>query len=182
MYNAKHARRHRTFKQALRDAVLTYGVVVGSILSTATFAHATSTDLTPPDTSSVQCEVVHSVPGEPEFRKVVRYGNYGRVIFESYLMRQRRTTEAAVVECSDGTTQWTTLYGKWEDLNPVVWRPCASDGADPNYRCVWDARHMGNNMGRSFIVRKSGEVKNVLHVKAHRLWIYPFLDNAGRTS
>lgn len=45
--------------------------------------------------------------------------------------------------------------------------PCASeDAAGP---CVWDARHMGNGEGRSFVVRASGRVVYVSHARAHAL-------------
>lgn len=35
--------------------------------------------------------------------------------------------------------------------------------------CVWDARHMGNGIGRSFIVHEDGSVTYVSHRRAHRL-------------
>lgn len=47
--------------------------------------------------------------------------------------------------------------------------PCASeDSAGP---CVWDARHMGNGEGRSFMVQGSGRVVYVSHARAHELWL-----------
>lgn len=50
--------------------------------------------------------------------------------------------------------------------------PCPSDeGADGQTirPCVWDARHMGNGAGSSFIVRKSGRIVHVSHARAHAL-------------
>ena len=41
---------------------------------------------------------------------------------------------------------------------------CASGVA----RCVWDARHRGNGIGRSFILVR-GDVRYVTHQRAHRL-------------
>lgn len=35
--------------------------------------------------------------------------------------------------------------------------------------CVWDARHMGNGSGKSFIRKASGRVEYVGHRRAHRL-------------
>jgi hypothetical protein len=35
--------------------------------------------------------------------------------------------------------------------------------------CVWDARHQGNGIGRSFVVRPSGRVIYVSHARAHYL-------------
>lgn len=50
--------------------------------------------------------------------------------------------------------------------------PCLSDephpGTDPQ-GCVWDARHMGNGVGRSFVVRPSGRLVFVTHARAHYL-------------
>lgn len=36
-------------------------------------------------------------------------------------------------------------------------------------RCVWDARHRGNGHGRSFIIRRDGDIRYVTHRRAHRL-------------
>jgi hypothetical protein len=50
--------------------------------------------------------------------------------------------------------------------------PCLTDephpGPDPR-GCVWDARHMGNGVGRSFVVRPSGRLVYVTHERAHYL-------------
>lgn len=35
--------------------------------------------------------------------------------------------------------------------------------------CVWDARHMGNGEGSSFVRRPAGHVKYVSHKRAHKL-------------
>jgi hypothetical protein len=47
------------------------------------------------------------------------------------------------------------------------WKPCANE--DTPGPCVWDARHMGNGSGKSFIRRKSGKVVYVTHRRAHRM-------------
>lgn len=48
--------------------------------------------------------------------------------------------------------------------------PCRyEDGSGQRAACVWDGRHMGNGNGRSYIVRKSGDVTYVTHKRAHRL-------------
>ena len=44
--------------------------------------------------------------------------------------------------------------------------PCAYEDST---NCVWDARHMGNGIGRSFVVRPSGRVVYVSHARAHFL-------------
>lgn len=44
--------------------------------------------------------------------------------------------------------------------------PCEYE--DSNH-CVWDARHMGNGHGRSFVVSRHGVVRYVSHARAHRL-------------
>lgn len=45
-------------------------------------------------------------------------------------------------------------------------RPCQYE--DSNF-CVWDAKHMGNGSGRSYIVGRHGKVHFVKHARAHRL-------------
>jgi hypothetical protein len=35
--------------------------------------------------------------------------------------------------------------------------------------CVWDGRHMGNGVGRSFVVKPDGRVIYVSHARAHYL-------------
>lgn len=44
--------------------------------------------------------------------------------------------------------------------------PCPTEDS---VGCVWDARHMGNGEGRSFVVRDSGRVVYVSHARAHYL-------------
>lgn len=50
--------------------------------------------------------------------------------------------------------------------NAAPTRPCEYEDS---VACVWDARHMGNGIGRSFIVSRTGHVKYVTHRRAHRL-------------
>lgn len=54
--------------------------------------------------------------------------------------------------------------------------PVTSDGGtrvpceyEDSTGCVWDARHMGNGIGRSFVVRPSGRLVFVSHARAHYL-------------
>lgn len=47
-----------------------------------------------------------------------------------------------------------------------VWKPCEYEDSRG---CVWDARHMGNGYGRSFIARNSGTIVYIGHKRAHRL-------------
>ena len=51
--------------------------------------------------------------------------------------------------------------------NPDHTPACANE--DSPGRCVWDARHMGDGNGHSFIRRASGELVYVTHARAHRL-------------
>jgi hypothetical protein len=44
--------------------------------------------------------------------------------------------------------------------------PCAMEGDND---CVWDAVHMGNGIGHSYIATKSGRVIYISHARAHRL-------------
>lgn len=44
--------------------------------------------------------------------------------------------------------------------------PCAYEGAND---CVWDAVHMGNGMGHSYIALANGRVIYISHARAHRL-------------
>lgn len=53
------------------------------------------------------------------------------------------------------------------DAAPRQWSPCKYE--DQATRCVWDAKHMGNGEGRSFVVRKGGKVQYVSHARAHRM-------------
>lgn len=46
-------------------------------------------------------------------------------------------------------------------------RPCAyEDGPGP---CVWDAKHRGNGLGHSFILRRDGRIHYINHRRAHRI-------------
>lgn len=44
--------------------------------------------------------------------------------------------------------------------------PCASEDS---LNCVWDARHMGNGVGRSYFTGRDGRVWYLPHHIAHRL-------------
>jgi hypothetical protein len=49
-------------------------------------------------------------------------------------------------------------------------RPCKyEDGSGQKGPCVWDARHMGNGSGRSYIVWSEDEYERVSHRLAHQL-------------
>lgn len=45
-------------------------------------------------------------------------------------------------------------------------RPCKYEDSRS---CVWDARHMGNGQGRSFVALRNGSVVYVSHRVAHAL-------------
>lgn len=45
----------------------------------------------------------------------------------------------------------------------------AGEGQPGPLPCVWDARHMGNGKGRSFIVRRDLATVRVTHRRAHSL-------------
>lgn len=47
--------------------------------------------------------------------------------------------------------------------------PCATEDSHPDQGCVWDARHMGNGLGRSFVIQRSGRLVFVSHARAHAL-------------
>jgi hypothetical protein len=44
--------------------------------------------------------------------------------------------------------------------------PCAYEDSNG---CVWDARHMGNGAGRSYVAKPDGRVIYVSHARAHYL-------------
>lgn len=44
--------------------------------------------------------------------------------------------------------------------------PCAYEDS---VSCVWDARHMGNGVGRSYVAKPDGRVIYVSHARAHFL-------------
>lgn len=50
----------------------------------------------------------------------------------------------------------------------AAWKhvPCAQEDA---VGCTWDARHLGNGTGRSYLVSPRGRVTPVSHARAHRL-------------
>lgn len=50
---------------------------------------------------------------------------------------------------------------------PAYAKPCKYE--DSSVRCTWDAKHMGNGRGKSFVVLKGGRVKYVSHKRAHTL-------------
>ena len=47
------------------------------------------------------------------------------------------------------------------------WQPCLNDSDSVN--CVWDARHMGNGNGRSYLATRKGRIVHITHQRAHRL-------------
>jgi hypothetical protein len=53
------------------------------------------------------------------------------------------------------------------------WRPCEYEDGSSQRRCVWDARHMGNGVGRSLIIFRGGTARErivyISHRKAHWL-------------
>ena len=49
-----------------------------------------------------------------------------------------------------------------------AWTPCEDEGDNG---CVWDAVHMGNGIGRSYIATKKGKVIYIPHSAAHQLLI-----------
>lgn len=46
---------------------------------------------------------------------------------------------------------------------------CLTDEGESSFACVWDARHQGNGLGRSFVIRDSGRLVYVSHARAHFL-------------
>lgn len=59
-------------------------------------------------------------------------------------------------------------------LSVAIAQPADAAGIVPceyedSRSCVWDARHMGNRSGRSFIAGPNGGVKYITHARAHRL-------------
>lgn len=62
-----------------------------------------------------------------------------------------------------------TAHKPAPDPVPVrAWQPCPNDEAAGG-PCVWDARHMGNGHGRSFVVTARDRVRYVSHATAHAL-------------
>lgn len=53
------------------------------------------------------------------------------------------------------------------DASGRYWSPCENE--DGPGRCVWDAEHMGNGEGRSYIVRHNGTIRYVSHDRAHKM-------------
>lgn len=56
---------------------------------------------------------------------------------------------------------------------PKALRPCLTE--NDAKACVWDAKHMGNGLGSSFLLLPSGRVVYIKHSDAHRLvkWVKP---------
>lgn len=48
-----------------------------------------------------------------------------------------------------------------------VWQPCPNDSDSVN--CVWDARHMGNGTGHSYLATRKGRIVYISHRRAHHL-------------
>ena len=46
-------------------------------------------------------------------------------------------------------------------------RACPNDSDSRN--CVWDARHMGNGSGHSYVATRTGKITYISHARAHRL-------------
>ena len=50
------------------------------------------------------------------------------------------------------------------------WRECIYEDGSGQRRCIWDAIHMGNGEGDSFISREFGDdIRYISHRRAHRL-------------
>lgn len=56
---------------------------------------------------------------------------------------------------------------------PAIYMCPSDEGEAPAavLPCVWDAKHRGNGIGRSFIIRRDGVVFHVTHQRAHRLMV-----------
>jgi hypothetical protein len=52
------------------------------------------------------------------------------------------------------------------DLAPTRYLPCQYEDSN---NCVWDARHMGNGVGQSYYVSRTGKVTLLPHHIAHFL-------------
>lgn len=50
------------------------------------------------------------------------------------------------------------------------WQACQEGTDVPGIRCVWDARHMGNGIGHSYLIRRDGSLHYITHRKAHALY------------
>jgi hypothetical protein len=58
------------------------------------------------------------------------------------------------------------------DQDPPIrteWMPCAFDEPSPYSNCVWDAKHQGNGIGRSFFAGKNERIWVLPHHIAHSL-------------
>ena len=73
-----------------------------------------------------------------------------------------RHTLAALLIAAPGVL----ILGTATEVAPNMSACQYEDSAGP---CVWDARHMGNGSGKSFIRKASGRVEYVGHRRAHRL-------------
>lgn len=169
MYSAKHARRHRTVKQVAVNVIASYLSAVVGIVGAATYANTTSADLTPTATE-VQCVETSSTTFEK--RKVLRKGHtYRPLTVQDYWIVQRRSLTTTTTVCDDGTETSSATLGRWRYIRTIILNPCPNDDGDAAGPCVWDAVHFGNGKGQSFRITRGGNVKDVSHRKAHRLWI-----------
>ena len=46
---------------------------------------------------------------------------------------------------------------------------CVAEDGGPVLPCVWDGKHRGNGKGKSFVVRKNGDIDYVTPRRAHKL-------------
>lgn len=84
------------------------------------------------------------------------------------------TAALVAVVLAVSVTTAPTSHGATAASSPTVRGPklpCPSDeGSDgQGFPCVWDAEHMGNGHGRSFIVTPAGTLTYVSHRRAHAL-------------
>lgn len=70
---------------------------------------------------------------------------------------------------SPSTTPATAEPAPSSAPTPVIYMCPSDEGESPILPCVYDARHLGNGQGTSFIIRRDGEVVHVTHKRAHRL-------------
>ena len=66
----------------------------------------------------------------------------------------------------------TLATGPAHDQDPPIrteWMPCAMEDAEPEFNCVWDAKHEGNGIGNSFFAGREGRIWVLPHHIAHYL-------------
>ena len=99
-------------------------------------------------------------PGDITFDNLDQLFAHHEARFAGFRMKEDDDDDGIDVEGDDADE------GADEGAEGAEYAPCAYEDSN---NCVWDARHMGNGTGRSYVAKPDGRVIYVSHARAHYL-------------